>query len=686
MARRVPLLLCQSLVRAARAGFNPAAVHVPTFHNSPSCTAAAVATCRAFPFSSLAEPAGTTAGAQELTKAVTGVRCAAIIAHVDHGKTTLMDRLLTQCSGAAVTERCMDSSAQEQERGITITSKYTSLQWKGVTLNIVDTPGHADFGGEVERVLDMVDGTVLLVDALEGPLAQTKFVLAKALQRNIRPIVVLNKVDRDTVTKERCEQSESDIFDLFASLGATDEQLDFPVLYASARQGWASRTFTKQGESMAPLLDTILAHVPPPRAPADPSAPFSMLVSMLEKDNFFGRIATGSVRSGSVQVGDQVVVMARDFGAPGGPATLKEKAKVTKVFTRRAMQRIELPSASAGDIVSIAGLSLASVTDTVASPTVERPLPSSPIDPPTISMAFSVNSSPLAGREGRQLNGSKIGERLMAEAETNVSIRVEPTPDKDSYIVQGRGELQLGVLLETMRREGFELSVSPPKVLFREGEGGQKLEPVEEVMVEVEDQYTGVVIQGMSDRRAELVNMIADPHSGRTRLNFLAPSRGLLGYRSVFNTDTHGTGLMHRAFHAFEPMRGPLDNVRKGVLVSMASGTSTTYALATLEARGTLFIGPGQEVYEGMIIGEHSRENDLDVNPVKAKQVTNMRSAGAEDIVQLTPPRLIPLEAAIGYVRPDELIEITPKSIRLRKRVLDTGVRKSQTRGGTQKE
>ncbi|MCO5571830.1 hypothetical protein L7F22_025578 [Adiantum nelumboides] len=606
------------------------------------------------------------------------IRNLAVIAHVDHGKTTLMDRLLKQCGNSLLQERTMDSISLERERGITIASKYTSMSWGGVDLNVVDTPGHADFGGEVERVIGMVEGAILVVDAGEGPLAQTKFVVAKALKLGLRPILLLNKVDRPTVTAERCGEVESLIFDLFANLGATEEQLEFPVLYASAKEGWASRTFVKapkeEERNMAPLLDAVLKFVPPPKG--ETKAPFQMLVSMMERDNYFGRILTGRISSGQVRVGDKV----HGLRVKGSGGEVFEVGKVVKLMKKRGTNTIPVDSAGAGDIVSLCGLSNPSIGHTVSAVEVTTPLPATVMDPPTISMTFGVNDSPLGGRDGSQLTGPKIGERLMSEAESNLSINVSPTPLKDAFEVQGRGELQLGILIENMRREGFELSVSPPAVMYKIADN-VKLEPVEEVIIEVDDEHSGTVIESMSHRRGELADQAPCAESaGRTRLTFTCPSRGLVGYRSVFNTETHGTGFMHRAFLNYENYRGPLGNVRKGVLVSMAAGTITAHALMNLEARGILFVQPGQEAYNGMIIGEYSRDSDLEVNPVKTKELNNIRAAGKDENIRLSPPRQISLEEAIGYVASDELIEVTPKVVRLRKKYLDANKRRAVRR------
>ncbi|XP_062153477.1 uncharacterized protein LOC133861698 [Alnus glutinosa] len=605
------------------------------------------------------------------------IRNVAVIAHVDHGKTTLMDRLLRQCGADIPHERAMDSITLERERGITIASKVTSISWKENELNMVDTPGHADFGGEVELVVGMVEGAILVVDAGEGPLAQTKFVLAKALKYGLRPILLLNKVDRPAVSEERCNEVESLVFDLFANLGATEEQLDFPVLYASAKEGWTSTTFTKDppadARNMSELLDAVIKHVPPPTANID--APFKMLVSMMERDFYLGRILTGRIYSGITRVGDRVHGLRnKDSGVEK-----IEEGKVVKLMKKKGTSMVPVDSAGAGDIVSMAGLTTPAIGHTVANVEVMTALPTVELDPPTISMTFGVNDSPLAGRDGTHLTGGRIGDRLMAEAETNLAINVLPGLS-ESYEVQGRGELQLGILIENMRREGFELSVSPPKVMYKT-ENGQKLEPIEEVTIEVNDEHVGLVMEALSHRRAEVMDMGPVPGNfGRTRLSLTCPSRGLVGYRSVFSSDTRGTGFMHRAFLTYEKYRGPLGNVRKGVLVSMGYGTVTAYALMSLEARGTLFVTPGMESYDGMIVGEHSRDTDLDINPVRAKELTNVRAAGKDENVKLSPPRLMTLEEAIGYVASDELIEVTPKSIRLRKKYLDVSKRKSMSK------
>ncbi|KAH7843430.1 hypothetical protein Vadar_016546 [Vaccinium darrowii] len=624
-------------------------------------------------FSSAATATAPAAGAPSGALDPTRLRNVAVIAHVDHGKTTLMDRLLRQCGADIPHERALDSISLERERGITIASKVTSISWKENELNMVDTPGHADFGGEVERVVGMVEGAILVVDAGEGPLAQTKFVLAKALKYGLRPILLLNKVDRPAVSEERCDEVESLVFDLFANLGATEEQLDFPVLYASAKEGWASSTFTKSpaddAKNMSDLLDAIVRHVPPPTASLD--APFQMMVSMMEKDFYLGRILTGRVSSGLIRIGDRVHGLRK---TDSGVEKIEE-GKVLKLMKKKGTSMVLIDTAGAGDIISMAGLTSPAIGHTVANVEIMAALPTIELDPPTISMTFGVNDSPLAGRDGTHLTGGKIGDRLLAEAETNLAINVIPGL-QESYEVQGRGELQLGILIENMRREGFELSVSPPKVMYKT-ENREKLEPIEEVTIEVNEEHVGLVMEALSHRRAEVTDMGPVPGNvGRTKMCLTCPSRGLVGYRSVFSSDTRGTGFMHRAFLTYAKHRGLLGNVRKGVLVSMGRGTITSYALMSLEPRGTLFVQPGMEAYDGMIVGEHSRDTDLDVNPVRAKELNNIRSAGKDENVKLSPPRLMTLEEAIGYVASDELIEVTPKSIRLRKKYLDANKRK----------
>ena len=596
------------------------------------------------------------------------IRNVAIIAHVDHGKTTLVDCLLKQSGtfreNQQVAERAMDSNDLERERGITILAKATSVVWQGTRMNIVDTPGHADFGGEVERILSMVDGVVLLVDAAEGPLPQTKFVLGKALRLGLRPIVLINKVDRPDA---RAHEVHDEIFDLFAALEANDEQLDFPTLFASAKQGWASTSLETKSEDMSPLFDLILNHVPAPKIDTDPA--FRMLVTTLESDPFLGRILTGRIQSGTLKPNS----MLKALNAKGEEI---EQTRVTKLLAFRGLERQPIESAEAGDIVAVAGFKNATVADTLGDMTVNAALPAQPVDPPTLAMTFAVNDSPLAGREGDKVTTRMIRARLMREAEGNVAIRVRDTENTDAYEVAGRGELQLGVLIETMRREGFELAVGRPRVLFQNDPAtGQRLEPIEEVVVDVDEAYTGVVVEQISTRKGELQDM-RPSGAGKTRLVFHAPSRGLIGYHGEFLTDTRGTGVMNRLFHSYGPYRGPIPGRRNGALIANAEGTAVAYALWNLEERGPMFIDPGTAVYQGMLIGEHSRGNDLEVNVLKGKQLTNIRAAGKDEAVRLTPPRRMSLEQAIAYIEDDELVEITPKSIRLRKRFLNPEDRK----------
>jgi GTP-binding protein len=603
------------------------------------------------------------------------IRNVAIIAHVDHGKTTLVDCLLKQSGtfreNEKVAERAMDSNDLERERGITILAKPTSVDWKGTRINIVDTPGHADFGGEVERILSMVDGVVLLVDAAEGPLPQTKFVLGKALRLGLRPIVLINKVDRPD---GRPHEVHDEVFDLFSALEANDEQLDFPTLFASARQGWAATSLEAERTNMTPLFDLVLKHVPPPTVEANPA--FRMLVTTLEYDPFLGRVLTGRIQSGAIKSNTILKALARDGGEI-------EQTRVTKVLAFRGLDRVGTDLAEAGDIVAVAGFKTATVADTICDLSVEFAIPSQPVDPPTLAMNFSVNDSPLAGREGDKVTSRMIRTRLMREGEGNVAIRVRDTENADSYEVAGRGELQLGVLIETMRREGFELAVARPRVLFRtDAATGQRQEPIEEVVIDVDDAFTGVVVEQISMRKGELQDM-RPSGAGKTRLVFHAPSRGLIGYHGEFLTDTRGTGVMNRLFHSYGAYRGTIAGRRNGSLVANSEGTAVAYALWNLEERGPLFIDPGVALYEGMVIGEHNRPNDLDVNAIKGKQLTNIRAAGKDEAVRLTPPRKMSLEQAIAYVEEDELVEITPKSIRLRKRFLRPEDRKRAKKQST---
>ncbi|MEM9145722.1 MAG: translational GTPase TypA [Pseudomonadota bacterium] len=596
----------------------------------------------------------------------------AIIAHVDHGKTTLVDELLKQ-SGAfrenqAVAERAMDSNAIERERGITILAKCTSVEWQGTRINIVDTPGHADFGGEVERILSMVDGVVLLVDAAEGPMPQTKFVTSKALALGLRPIVVLNKVDKPEADPDR---ALDEVFDLFVGLEADEQQLDFPVLYASGRSGWAADSLEAPRENLSPLFELIADHVPVPRQAAQIDQPFRMMATTLEADPFLGRLLTGRIESGVVTPNTQIRALSRD-------GREIERFRVSKVLAFRGLARQPVERAEAGDIIALAGMAKATVADTLADPAIDLPLPAQPIDPPTITVTFGINDSPLAGRDGSKVQSRVIRERLMREAESNVAIRVADTPGGEAFEVSGRGELQMGVLIENMRREGFELSISRPRVVMRE-EGGQRLEPVEEVTIDVDEEYSGVVVEKLAQRKGELAEM-RSAGAGKTRLVARVPARGLIGYHGEFLTDTRGTGVLNRVFHDWEAYKGPIPGRARGVLIAMDQGDSVPYALFNLEDRGRLFIGGGEAVYQGMVIGEHSRDNDLEVNPLKGKQLTNIRAAGKDEAVKLTPPTRMGLEQAIAYIDDDELVEVTPKSIRLRKRHLDPHERKRAAR------
>ena len=601
------------------------------------------------------------------------LRNIAIIAHVDHGKTTLVDELLKQ-SGAfrenqAVAERAMDSNDIERERGITILAKCTSVEWKGTRINIVDTPGHADFGGEVERILSMVDGVVLLVDAAEGPMPQTKFVTSKALALGLRPIVVLNKVDKPDAEPDR---ALDECFDLFANLGADDDQLDFPHLYASGRAGWADTELDGPRKGLDALFDLILKHVPAPAQLAQADEPFRMLATTLSADPFIGRILTGRVESGRMKTGVTIKALARD-------GSEIERFRVTKILAFRGLGQAPIDVAEAGDIVTIAGMTKATVADTLCDTSISTPLPAQPIDPPTISVTFGINDSPLAGRDGKKVQSRVIRDRLMKEAELNVAIKVTDTPGGEAFEVAGRGELQMGVLIENMRREGFELSISRPQVIFRE-EGKETLEPIEEVTIDVDDDYAGAVIEKVTGpRRGEMTEM-RPAGAGKTRIIALVPSRGLIGYHGEFLTDTRGTGVLNRVFHSWAPHKGPILGRRAGALISMENGQAVAYALWNLEERGRMFIGPQAAVYEGMIIGEHSRDNDLEVNPLKGKKLTNVRASGTDEAVRLTPHIQFSLEEAIAYINDDELVEVTPNAIRLRKRFLDPHERKRMSK------
>jgi GTP-binding protein len=602
------------------------------------------------------------------------LRNIAIIAHVDHGKTTLVDELLKQAGtyreNQATTERAMDSNDLERERGITILAKNTSVEWKGTRINIVDTPGHADFGGEVERILSMVDGVCLLVDAAEGPMPQTKFVTAKALALGLRPIVVLNKVDKPDAEPDR---ALDECFDLFANLGANDDQLDFPHLYASGRSGWADASLDGPRKDLSALFNLIVNHVPAPKQQKHTDEPFRMLATTLGSDPFVGRILTGRVESGRLKVGATVQALSR-IGQK------IEQFRVTRVQAFRGLGQQDIDEAIAGDIVSLAGMSKATVADTICALAVDVPLPAQPIDPPTITVTFGINDSPLAGRDGKKVQSRVIRERLIKEAESNVAIKITDTPGGEAFEVAGRGELQMGVLIENMRREGFELSISRPQVLFRDGPNGERLEPIEEVTIDVDDEYSGAVIEKITGpRKGELVEM-KPAGVGKTRIIAYVPSRGLIGYHGEFLTDTRGTGVLNRVFHDWAPHKGPIPGRRAGVLISMENGTSVAFALWNLEDRGRMFIGAQADIYTGMIIGEHSRDNDLEVNPLKGKKLTNVRASGTDEAVRLTTPITMTLEQAIAYIDDDELVEVTPNSIRLRKRYLDPHERKRQSR------
>ncbi|GJL89417.1 MAG: GTP-binding protein [Minwuia thermotolerans] len=595
----------------------------------------------------------------------------AIIAHVDHGKTTLVDQMFRQSgtvrSHQQLAERAMDSNDLERERGITILAKCTSVQYGDHRINIVDTPGHADFGGEVERILNMVDGVILLVDAAEGPMPQTKFVTGKALALGLRPIVVVNKIDRPD---GRPDEVHEEVFELFDALGADDDQLDFPMLYASGREGWASDDPENRGGDLKPLFDMIVDHVPAPKG--NPDKPFRMLASLLDSDPFLGRTLTGLVHDGRIRTNTNIKALSRD-------GKTVENLRVTKLLAFEGLERKPVDEASAGDIIAIAGVTQAGVSDTLADIAVTEPIDARPVDPPTLAVTFGINDSPLAGRDGSKVQSRVIRQRLMQEAEGNVAIRITETADKDAFEVAGRGELQLGVLIETMRREGFELSISRPRVLFQTGPSGERLEPIEEVVVDVDEEYAGVVVEKMAARKAEMTDMVPSG-TGKTRITFHAPSRGLIGYHGEFLTDTRGTGIMNRVFHDFQPWRGPIQGRRSGVLISLETGKSVAYALWNLEERGFMFIGSGEDIYDGMIIGEHARPNDLEVNPLKGKKLSNVRASGKDDAVVLTTPRRMTLEQAIAYIDDDELVEVTPNHVRIRKRYLDRHERKKSER------
>ncbi|TRD16420.1 translational GTPase TypA [Palleronia caenipelagi] len=603
------------------------------------------------------------------------LRNIAIIAHVDHGKTTLVDELLKQ-SGAfranqQVAERAMDSNDLERERGITILAKNTSVEWKGTRINIVDTPGHADFGGEVERILSMVDGVVLLVDAAEGPMPQTKFVTSKALALGLRPIVVLNKVDKPDAEPDR---ALDEVFDLFASLDADEDQLDFPHLYASGRNGWCDSELDGPRQDLSALFNLIVRHVPAPRQQSRKDEDFRMLATTLSADPFLGRLLTGRVESGRLKAGATVQALSRQ-------GQKLEQFRVSRIQAFRGLGFDDIDEAEAGDIVTLSGMQKATVADTICALAVDEALDAQPIDPPTISVTFGINDSPLAGRDGKKVQSRVIRDRLMKEAEQNVAIKITDTPGGEAFEVAGRGELQMGVLIENMRREGFELSISRPRVLMREVDG-ERMEPIEEATIDVDDEYSGSVIEKLTGaRKGELVEM-RQAGAGKTRIIAHVPSRGLIGYHGEFLTDTRGTGVLNRVFHGWAPHKGPIPGRRAGVLISMENGQSVAYALFNLEDRGKMFIGAQEDIYQGMIIGEHSRDNDLEVNPLKGKKLTNVRASGKDDAVTLTTPVRLSLEEAIAYINDDELVEVTPNAIRLRKRHLDPHERKRAAKAG----
>ena len=605
------------------------------------------------------------------------LRNIAIIAHVDHGKTTLVDQLFRQSGtfrdNQRVEERAMDSNDLEKERGITILAKPTSVEWtppgatEAVRINIVDTPGHADFGGEVERILSMVDGVVLLVDASEGAMPQTKFVTGKALALGLKPIVVVNKVDRPD---ERIQEVLDEVFDLFVSLEASDEQLDFPVLYASGRNGYCSTDPDRREGTLIPMFEKIVEHVPPPALDVD--APFTFLVTLLDRDNFLGRVLTGRVTSGTVKVNQAIHALDMD-------GKVIETGRASKIMSFRGLDRVPVDEARAGDIISLAGLAVATVANTICDISVTVPIQAQPIDPPTLSMRFAVNDSPMAGREGTKVTSRMIRDRLERESESNVAIKITESADKDSFEVAGRGELQLGVLIETMRREGFELGISRPRVLFGTDETGHRTEPYETVLIDVDDEHSGTVVEKMAARKGEMTDM-RPSGGGKTRITFIAPSRGLIGYHGEFLSDTRGTGIMNRLFDKYGPYKGKIEGRKNGVLISNGSGEANSYALGPLEERGILFVGHGEALYEGMIVGENAKPDDLEVNPMKTKALTNFRVSGKDDAIRLTPPKVMTLEQAIAYIDEDEMVEVTPKNIRLRKAILDPNERKKAGR------
>lgn len=599
------------------------------------------------------------------------LRNIAIIAHVDHGKTTLIDSIMKQSGtfrdNQHVDERVMDSGDLEKERGITILAKPTSVQWKDVRINIIDTPGHADFGGEVERVLDMADGVILLTDAAEGPMPQTKFVLGKALKQGLRPMVIINKIDR---SDSRAEDVVDEVFDLFVALDANEEQLDFPILYASGRDGWCVEDLEDERVNLHPLLNRILTHVDCPDV--DAQKPFAMLATLLDSDPYLGRCLIGRVIQGATNVNASVRAINLD-------GDTVETGRLTKLLRFEGTQRVPVNEVSAGDIICVAGLTKASVSDTIGTPDITEPLSSTPIDPPTMSVTITVNDSPLAGREGKKVTSTVIRERLLAEAETNVAITFAESASKDAFEIGGRGELQLGVLIEQMRREGFEMTVSRPRVLFQTNEAGNRIEPMEEVTIDVDDEFSSTVVDSMNRRKGEMLDMRA-AGAGKTRIVFLAPSRGLIGYQSRFLTQTRGTGVLNRIFHSYAPYRGDVEGRRNGALISTDSGVAVAYALFNLQDRGLMFVNPQTPVYQGMIVGEHNRNNDLEINVLKGKQLTNVRASGSDEAVKLVPAKQMSLEQMMAYINEDELVEVTPQSLRLRKMFLDPHERKRAAR------
>jgi GTP-binding protein len=601
-----------------------------------------------------------------MSQSIEKMRNIAIIAHVDHGKTTLVDELLKQSGtyrdNEKTVERAMDSNDIERERGITILAKTTSVEWNGYRINIVDTPGHADFGGEVERILQMVDGAIVLVDASEGPMPQTKFVVSKALKVGLRPIVAVNKIDKP---ERRPDEVINEVFDLFANLDASEEQLDFPILYGSAKQGWMNTEYENPTTNMDALFQMVVDHVPTPKVE---EGPFRLLATTISSDPFLGRILTGRITSGTVKPNQQVKVLARD-------GSLVEQGRVSKVLAFRGLERIPVEEGVAGDIVSLAGMTKANVADTFCDPSVTTPIEAQPIDPPTISMTFRVNDSPYAGTEGTKVTSRIIWDRLVKEAEGNVALKVDRATDAEAFTVSGRGELQLAVLIETMRREGFELGVSRPQVVMQEGPNGEKLEPIEEVVIDVDDDHSGIVVQKLSERKADMLDM-RPSGVGRTRMVFHAPTRGLIGYQGELLSDTRGTAIMNRVFHEYAPHKGRIQGRHTGVLIAMEQGEAVAFALWNLEDRGPMIINPGDKVYAGMIIGQHTRDNDLEVNVLKGKKLTNMRASGTDEAVRLTPPIQMTLEKSLAYIADDELVEVTPSNIRLRKIYLDPHERK----------